>query len=228
MRILSKTVSAMASVVALAALSGAASAASLTYNGAVFSSAVTGSGTNYTLTMTMDFTGADGGNEFLGDMMEAWSLTIPGAAALTLTGLTINNAPAPIASWSVQNTAQADAKGCGNGNVNTICVDWLTLGDINGGGPVITTSDIFVFTVDLVFGAATDFLGNGNFHLLSVRETPCPKKSTALKCYKKDGGLISQRLVVGDDDDQDVPEPGTLALLGLGLVGLGLGRRRRA
>lgn len=215
---------AVMAAVALFAMGGTASAASLTYNGAVFTSSVVGSGTNYTLTMTMDFTGALPGNEFLGDMMEAWSLTIPGAATLALT-----SAPAPIASWSVQDVAQADATGCGNGNVNSICVDWLTLGDIDGGGPLIDNTKVFTFVIDVTFDSATDFFGNGNFHLLSVVAGKCPGRNNTDVCYKKDGGLISQRLGDDDDDDddQDVPEPGTLALLGLGLVGLGLGRRRR-
>jgi hypothetical protein len=39
---------------------------------------------------------------------------------------------------------------------------------------------------------------------------------------------ISHGVLYGMGDDNDVPEPGTLALLGLGLLGLGISRRRSA
>jgi hypothetical protein len=39
---------------------------------------------------------------------------------------------------------------------------------------------------------------------------------------------ISHGVLYGMGDDNDLPEPGTLALLGLGLLGLGISRRRSA
>jgi hypothetical protein len=39
---------------------------------------------------------------------------------------------------------------------------------------------------------------------------------------------ISHGVLYGMGDDNDLPEPGTLALLGLGLLGLGMSRRRSA
>jgi hypothetical protein len=213
-------ISAAAAGIALFAMSGTASA--LTYQGAVFSASATGSGTSWDVTVTMDFTNADATNEFLGDAMEAWSLGLPGAATLSLT-----TAPGAESDWSINATGKADATGCGGGNVNAICVDWGSLNTIQGGGPQIDLGDTFTFVIHVDFAAAQNSfdtaLGGGNFHLLSVRLGTTGCGNNPSPCWTKDGGLIS--LPIGGDDD-DVPEPGTLALLGLGLLGLGVSRRR--
>jgi hypothetical protein len=230
MKTLSKIIGSVAAGFALLAASGTASA--LTYQGAEFSSSVSGAGTSWTLVMTMDFTNADANNEFLGDMMEAWSLTLPGAATIKFTD-------GSLVGWAINNNAQADASGCGGGQVNAICVDWGTLNVINGGGPQIDKGDKFTFSIDILFAEAQNYVDDwGNFHLLSVRQTDCPGQQTGT-CYKKDGGLISQPLssstssgggsTGGGTSNGSVPESGsTLTLLGLGLLGLGFSRRMKS
>jgi hypothetical protein len=205
--------------------SGAASA--LTVDGAVFTSVASGSGTSWDVTVTMDFTNANDGvpvgetpSEYIGDSLEAWSLGMPGAGTVTLTA--VSASAGAVADWTWNSEGKAGPNGCGDGNVNAICVDFDTLFALDGGGPVIDIGDIFSFTVHVDFLADEDWDGNGNFHLLTAIETDKGCGSGVDTCWKKDGDLIS--LPIGGGTS--VPEPGTLALLGLGLLGLSMSRRR--
>ena len=218
MKLSRKIFGATAAGVALFAMSGTASA--LTVQGAEFTAVASGSGTTWDLTLTMDFTNAIASNQFLGDMIESWSLTLPEGATTGVVMVTENGALLDPTLWSSQGNAQADASGCGGGAADAVCVDFGALNVLNGSDLVVDLGDIFTFTVSLVFADSIADLNDwtGNFHLLTVREftNGCGRESS---CIRKDGGLISQPL--------NVPEPSTLGLLGLGLIGIGLGSRRR-
>jgi hypothetical protein len=194
-------------------VAGTSSADPLLYQGASFSFGASGSGTNWTLTFTADFSGAGftSGTEFYGDFIEAWSLTAPGnVASASLVSLT----PGGTTGWVSQGTSQANAKGCsGTANDDAVCVDFGAINHLDGGGPLASAGSIYTWVVDVIFDSPVTAWTSGNFHILTVR---CD--SSGNNCYK-DGGLISQNV--------NVPEPGTLGLLGLGLAGLGFGMRRR-
>ena len=70
------------------------------------------------------------------------------------------------------------------------------------------------------FSSAGAFMGSGST-LFAASGTPYPISLQAVITHRGRG-------TTSFDYQVEVPEPGTLALLGLGLVGLGLGRRRKS
>ena len=69
--------------------------------------------------------------------------------------------------------------------------------------------------------------GEGNCPRNSPATMIAPGNSTTGERFSH-AVLYGKDPLNGDDDDTDLPEPGSLALLGLGLLGLGLNRRRKS
>lgn len=182
-------------------LSSLAHATLTLLDGTVFDGFISGSGSNYQLTLRMDFTGshpvAPNQSPFLGDRIEAWSLQLPGAATSTLI-----SAPVDMG-WAVYNSGKAVGgnNGCNAQGADTVCVDRNNNVQLDGTGPLVTNS-IFDWVLDIAFVSPKTFTAGGNFHLLTVAWVPpewVPPHGVhqgywKAGYWKKDATLISEGL----------------------------------
>jgi len=183
---------------------------------------VSGSGTNWTVTLTFDTTG----NTNPGDGIGAVSFILTGFS-FSSSNVNLTSAPGGAAGWTeAAGPASAGGGGCNNVSSNSICAFDTSIFSATpsgldasplGSGNTYT----WVWTIsNQTFGGF-----DSNTHIQAVfgklitSGTGCPGGPTKVPCFKETG-LISS-------STERVPEPGTMSLVGLGLLGLaGVARRR--
>lgn len=211
---------ALASIGLLAAIASApASAVSLTWNDADFTVGYTATADPlvWRFTYTADFTGFD---------LTATRTHITGinfkVEGSDPTAVSLISAPGDDSHWNalIDSNLNASALGCGapSGNNGFVCSGI----NISGGG----ADNEFSTAGNAIYTWVLDVTFNSALTLAMLQNVDNPIRAQFLT----DQGGYVQMSENGPFEDccrEDVPEPGTLTLLGLGLLGLGIGRRRR-
>lgn len=174
-------------------------------------------------------------NAWNGELMDSFSLQFGGGSGGLLDQSLTAAAAGPGPGTWTRVYDKVSGNGCTASGFDAVCFTMLPsgLGAAGGGSdgaPFINrgaTDLVYTWTFDVRFSSAANrtsgLAGDNSIKFLSLKYNRNNNR------WSTGHQLSESGTYTPGDDDEDVPEPGTLALFGLGMLGLGwAGRRRRA
>jgi len=194
-----------------------------------------------TITYLVEVGGSPAADSWIGTTMDALSIQF-GCAGMNCNSIIDSISPTATTSANVNGTwtgflGKVSGTGCDSDNSESVCYTRLPTG-VGGAVPetIMAANTAYTFTFDVTFKDGVDVAavlsGEHSIKFLSVKgQEQCSGPPTDRTCVIKwsTGNQLSQSgsFDDGTDDGQDLPEPGSLALLGAGLIGIGLISKRR-